>query len=182
MRIGRVGKEARSTEISTGGELWHGFERDQAKFPSWYSGVKNTEATLFGQGLSPQALNKCYSVCWQWTLAGTGDVKMDTDKNNQGKSGRKKQFLSVQTCCCLWLLSKATQNSDHGPFRGIYFMKKGERNGNIMGSCLWSSCQRGWAAQEEHMWVGPAQNELEDFVMHPGNNCSKTQTTGTVNK
>lgn len=43
-------------------------------------------------------------------------------------------FLSVQTCCCLWLLSKATYNSDHGHIGGVYFMKKGERKGNIVDS------------------------------------------------
>lgn len=124
MRIGRVGKEARSTEISTGGELWHGFERDQGKFPSWYSGVKNTEATLFGQGLSPQALNKCYSVCWQWTLAGTRDVRMDTDKEKVGENNIPFGFLSLQTCFCLWLLSKATYNSAHGPLEASILWKR----------------------------------------------------------
>lgn len=91
-------------EGAKGGEMdryqHRGFERDQGKFPSWYSSVKNTEASLFSQGLSLQALKKCYSVCWQGALFGMGVVKMDIDKNNKKKS-ISAGFLYLHICCCL---------------------------------------------------------------------------------
>lgn len=79
------------------------FERDEGKFPSWYSSVKNTEVTLLSQGPSHQALNKCYSVCWHCTLFGMGVVKMDMDKNNKGKKGGKKHFCRFSPCLHLLL-------------------------------------------------------------------------------
>lgn len=47
-----------------------------------------TKASLFSQGPSLQALDKCYSVCWQEALFGMGAVKMDIDKNNKDKAGK----------------------------------------------------------------------------------------------
>lgn len=175
-RTGRVEKEVRKTEIRTEGGLWHGFERDEGKFPSWYSGVKNTGR--------PSSVKVCLTRPWingtvsvgSGLRVGTRDEKMDT-KTLKKKCGEKSisvSFLHVQTCCCLWphITDYTPLTCQHCRHKRCLVYCRHEKGRKLREYCGVTSVEfvpkRTSYILQALMWVGPTKNELEVLWCLPG--------------